>query len=291
MAIAALSPCVLKDTSTDEMIHCQKIAHLVQNLSQNTELKLQDYTHSPYSSYRMLIPYYEGNFTLNQYIATHIYACIRKMMVNEYVDLEGIGQAELPAGFYEEQTEIEEKFSAFLNYLKTKDSVVFVGKRNFGYSNGLAIRAEGKTFTLKVSTYAGIEKTDVLIPYLKQPEDINAIFSRESFCREYNAYIRCEIEEQGMNESEKQALFEKMGPVVAMYNLYEKNNNLSQLNTTSRAKRIVFEKTLGEKYYLSQDLESGGFEVFDKNYRHLGQYDFSGKQVKKAEPRNHKLLH
>lgn len=73
MAIAALSPCVLKDTSTDEMIHCQKIAHLVQNLSQNTELKLQDYTHSPYSSYRMLIPYYEGNFTLNQYIATHIY--------------------------------------------------------------------------------------------------------------------------------------------------------------------------------------------------------------------------
>ena len=103
--------------------------------------------------------------------------------------------------------------------------------------------------------------------------------------------IRCEIEEQGMNESEKQALFEKMGPVVAMYNLYEKNNNLSQLNTTSRAKRIVFEKTLGEKYYLSQDLESGGFEVFDKNYRHLGQYDFSGKQVKKAEPRNHKLLH
>ena len=108
MAIAALSPCVLKDTSTDEMIHCQKIAHLVQNLSQNTELKLQDYTHSPYSSYRMLIPYYEGNFTLNQYIATHIYACIRKMMDNEYVDLEGIGQAELPAGFYEEQTEIEE---------------------------------------------------------------------------------------------------------------------------------------------------------------------------------------
>ena len=51
MAIAALSPCVLKDTSTDEMIHCQKIAHLVQNLSQNTELKLQDYTHSPYSSF------------------------------------------------------------------------------------------------------------------------------------------------------------------------------------------------------------------------------------------------
>ena len=36
MAIAALSPCVLKDTSMDEKIHCQKIAHLVQNLSKNT---------------------------------------------------------------------------------------------------------------------------------------------------------------------------------------------------------------------------------------------------------------
>ena len=90
MAIAALSPCVLKDTSMDEKIHCQKIAHLVQNLSQNTELKLQNYTSSPYSSYRMLIPYYEGNFTLNQYIATHIYACIRKMLDDEYVDLEGV---------------------------------------------------------------------------------------------------------------------------------------------------------------------------------------------------------
>lgn len=105
-----------------------------------------------------------------------------KCWMNEYVDLEGVEQAELPTGFYEEQTEIEEKFSAYLNYLKTKDSVVFVGERNFGYSNGLAIWAEGGTFTLKVSTYVGIEKTDVLMQYLKQPEDINAIFPRESFC-------------------------------------------------------------------------------------------------------------
>lgn len=75
MAIAALSPCVLKDTSTDEMIHCQKIAHLVQNLSQNTELKLQDYTHSPYSSYRMLIPYYEGKFYVES-IYCNPYICM-----------------------------------------------------------------------------------------------------------------------------------------------------------------------------------------------------------------------
>lgn len=291
MAIAALSPCVLNDTSTDKMAHCQRIAHLVKSLSQNTKLKFQNYEKSPYSSYRMLIPYYKDDMMLNQYIASNIYACIRKMLDDEYVDLDGVEQAELPAGFYEEQTEIEEKFSAYLNYLKTKDSVVFVGKRNFGYSSGLEIQADGERFTLKVSTYVCVEKTDVLNPYLKEPEDNDAIFPRETFCCGYNEYVLREVEEKRMTENEQQALFEEIGSVVAMYNLYKKNDRLSRINTTDTAKRVVFEKIIGKKYYLSLDLESGGFEVFDKNYHHLGQYDFSGKQVKKAEPQNHKLWH
>ena len=55
--------------------------------------------------------------------------------------------------------------------------------------------------------------------------------------------------------------------------------------------QLIYKKTKGRLFYLSIDIESGGFEVFDSNYKHLGQYDFSGKKVKKAEPRSHKLKH
>ena len=36
---------------------------------------------------------------------------------------------------------------------------------------------------------------------------------------------------------------------------------------------------------------STGFEVFDKQYIHQGQYNFDCKKVKRAEAKTHKLLH
>ena len=94
-----------------------------------------------------------------------------------------------------------------------------------------------------------------------------------------------------MNQSEKIALFEKIGDTVAKYNFYERNKGLSNKNSTSYKKRIVYTRIQNKDFYLSLDLESGGFEVFDKKYIHQGQYNFDHKKVKRAEPKTHKLLH
>lgn len=291
MAIAVLSPCVLRDYDDNEMLHCKKISNLLNNLYKYSTLKLQSYQKSPYESYPMLIPYYEGQAMLNNYIAAHIYSCIQKMLDGEYIELNGVEPAILPEGFCIESTEIDEAFCSYLNYLKDKDSIIFVGEKNFGYSQGLNIKVGGMEFGMSVSTYVLIEKTDMLKPYLKEPEDVDAIFPREEFCAAYNDYVLEEAGKRRMDEPCQQALFREIGEVVAAYNFYKKSDRLSNKNTTAIAKRIVFEKSRGKKYYLSLDLESGGFEVFDKNYRHMGQYNFSGKKVKKAEPNNHKLRH
>ena len=54
---------------------------------------------------------------------------------------------------------------------------------------------------------------------------------------------------------------------------------------------LVYTKNEGSVYHLSLDFESGGFEVFDKNYVHMGQYNFSCTIAKKAQPMTHRLIH
>ena len=100
-----------------------------------------------------------------------------------------------------------------------------------------------------------------------------------------------QIEYKQMNQNEKNALFEKIGNVVAVYNFYNKNQRLCRLNSTPNKKRIVYTKNEGSVYHLSLDFESGGFEVFDKNYVHMGQYNFSCTIAKKAQPMTHRLIH
>ena len=144
---------------------------------------------------------------------------------------------------------------------------------------------------MNASTYVSIELSDILLPYLKCVDNWDSIFPRASFCSKYNQYVLDMIKSQGMGEREKQALFEDVGAIVAIYNMYSKNNRLSRINTTGAKKRIVYEKKKGKKYYLSLDLESGGYEVFDHAYRHLGQFSFSCQKVKPAEPSTHFLCH
>lgn len=75
------------------------------------------------------------------------------------------------------------------------------------------------------------------------------------------------------------------------YNVYlTKNNKLNASKDKNRysPKRQVFvndEKSV----YLSTDFENGGFEVYDKNKVHQGQYKFNGNFEKKADGKGHKL--
>ena len=100
----------------------------------------------------------------------------------------------------------------------------------------------------------------------------------------------------------KKSLFEQIGTEVALRNHYVYDSKLSALNkrkakpvrdkTTgeiTKPKRKVFKSSAGEMFYLSLDFENGGFEVFDKNAKFLGQYRFNGKFEKKSDPNTHKL--
>lgn len=98
------------------------------------------------------------------------------------------------------------------------------------------------------------------------------------------------IENEKLEQSKAIALYIEIGTLVAEYNCYTKDTTLSKKNSTDKKIRIVFKKNIGKEYYLSLDVESGGFEVFDHNLIHLGQYNFNGERVKPATPKTHKLL-
>lgn len=88
---------------------------------------------------------------------------------------------------------------------------------------------------------------------------------------------------------EKNSSFQCIGREVALRNRYVYDATLSKLNhIRSGAKRCIF-RSADRQAYLSIDFENGGFEVFDRHARHLGQYKFSGEYEKSASPSNHIL--
>lgn len=89
---------------------------------------------------------------------------------------------------------------------------------------------------------------------------------------------------------DRKALISKIGDEVAFCNGYSKNNHLSMLNSKKqKSLRTIYSKFARTPTYLSLDFESGGFEVFDKNGQHLGQYSFDGVRTKLPAPNTHKL--
>ena len=212
------------------------------------------------------------------------------MLSDEYVDLDSIPLADLPTSFHIGTDPICNAFRSYLSYLNGRDAVLFIGEDNFSVPRPIEVHAES-IFEIITSTYIDLELSNVLLPYLKDVGDCDAIFPRAAFCSKYNDHVLQKIQQQNLNQSDKNALFENVGKVVATYNMYTKNTRLSTINSTRNKRRIVYEKCQGKKYYLSLDLESGGFEVFDRQYRHLGQFSFSGIKNKPADPIHHILVH
>ena len=238
----------------------------------------------------MDMPIY-SNTTLNNLVRTTIYPVIYKMSKRDYIDLDNIQPAQCLVNMYIPDVEGKEAFLSYLNHVKN-DSIIFVGKRNYHIKSPCQFQGD-TVFSIDISKAGIIETTDVLLRYLKQDLNSDEIFPMEGFCSyvKYNDYVIKEIQNKKMNQSEKIALFEKIGDTVAKYNFYERNKGLSNKNSTSSKKRIVYTKIQNKDFHLSLDFESGGFEVFDKKYIHQGQYNFDCKKVKRAEPKTHKLLH
>lgn len=294
MPLAVLSPCLLKAdpglTFEEELLHYTNLAELLRKLFLYTNLKFQYYKKAPYDGYKMEIPNYSNNFMLNNLTAVNVYGTIQKMLLDDYIDLEGISPAIPPETFSLPTGEISKAFCSYLNYISEKDALLFIGKKNFNVPRPIEFCSE-EPFKMNTSTYVSIELTDLLLPYLNDKYDQKAIFLRADFCSKYNDYVQDKIECEGLPQREKIALFKKIGAAVAKYNGYEKDRRLTALNSTPKKIRIVYKKNSGKIFYLSFDVESGGFEVFDHSFKHLGQYNFSCLQVKSASPLTHILKH
>lgn len=290
MPFAVLSPCALDAQGKDERVHYNELAALLENLYRFTDLQFQIYKKAPFDGYKMEIPIYTQFSHLNNLVAVNIYGKIQKMLSGDYVDLDGYPPAKLPDSFCIRTDSLSIAFCSYLSYLEGKEAVLFIGEANSSVPRPVEVCANN-TFRIDTSTYLWLELSDVLLPYLKDNVNCDEIFPRALFCSKYNEYVIKTINEGCMDQSGKNALFESVGATVAAYNMYTKNTRLSKLNTTRNKKRIVYEKQAGKKYYLSLDLESGGFEVFDRSYRHLGQFSFSCNKVRPEDPENHKLIH
>lgn len=129
------------------------------------------------------------------------------------------------------------------------------------------------------------DKSDLPFPYCQSCFSLN-----ESFLQEEKS--------SRLNSNDKVSIMRKYGAEFASRNQYIKNNHLSKNNP----KYVVFTNDNGN-YAISIDQEHGGLELFAKkhiskkypngkrsSYEHLGEYNYSGKQTKDAEPTNHILF-
>lgn len=97
-------------------------------------------------------------------------------------------------------------------------------------------------------------------------------------------------------DGDKISDFTKIGLEVALRNKYIYDSGLTALNKRKakpdkngqHPKRQVFRNNKKD-VYLSTDFENGGFEVYDKNAHHLGQYKFNGDFEKDPDEDSHPL--
>lgn len=113
------------------------------------------------------------------------------------------------------------------------------------------------------------------------------LFPNVCICCEYNEMIR----EYRRDRYYFDASIIEIGREVALRNNYVESSELSAINSRySHRQRKVFVSLGDNRIYLSLDFESSGFEVFNSNTDHLGQYSFDGRLIRPPSPHDHRLL-
>jgi hypothetical protein len=82
----------------------------------------------------------------------------------------------------------------------------------------------------------------------------------------------------------KRAIIISYGRKVAERNLYKFDKKTSDLNSTSKKKRLIFSAGVAKnRIYLSIDIKKGAFEVCDYSGNHLGEYAYNGIKIKDSQ--------
>lgn len=131
------------------------------------------------------------------------------------------------------------------------------------------------------------------IIHIEEP-NYNNMFPAKDLCNGYNKW-RSEILQPAYS-GDKISDFTKIGYEVAIRNHYIYDAQLTALNKKKAKrdkkgyppKRQIFVNQLKD-VYLSTDFENGGFEVYNKNAVHQGQYRFNGDFEKDPDENSHPL--
>lgn len=288
----ALSPCIFELMSSSEteeteiahLTHLQSVLSFLQKL--NVEFDL--YENAPYfpdSQRRPPISRYH----FHRISCSSIYSKIqRKVSYSPIIYLSEHEESEIVSDYiYPENSETKESFLKYITYLN-KNSLMyllFIGLPNCEKPKPFKIRLPNGDFTEKMPIFSPMSDCSGQISSVISVSDGPDIFPNKNLCLALNEeFLRKRHTEN------KIPLIIEYGTEAALRNGFAENTRLSAINSKKQGNmRKVYSRAGKSPLYLSLDLESGGFEVFDYSGVHLGQFSFSGIQVKLPEPKTHKI--
>lgn len=286
-----LSPCLFElmsdnEPKTVELEHYEHILNLLTYLVKlNVEFDLyEDAPYYPDATKRPPITrYHYYNTSCSQ-----LYAKIQKKISYEnYVELTEYEAAEIETEYtFPKKSETKESFLRYITFLVQNSAsyLLFIGKPNMN---------KPRPMIFSWSTGETTECMPIFSPEIDLSGQLHTVFPQESslfpcsaYCTELNNHFL-----QNRDTGDRKSIIKQYAAEAASRNGYIYDQHLSMLNSKKQGNaRIVYHRLIdNQASYLSVDLESGGFEVFDHDATHLGQFSFAGNRDKPPSPKDHKL--
>lgn len=266
---------------------------------------LDSYDGAPYCCY-IGPPYanaviFQGLFSEANY-AQIVSDILSLMDGRDWIDVSGEKPAQCGALSLDANSILSRPFLQYLAWLVPNQnhgdipSLLLLGHANRTQFPKVTVTAETGSRTLETLYCPATDCHHVVAAFLGAPLNHDDMFPRRDACRALNDAFKAEP--RG-NPNYNLALFIRYAEEAAQRNGYSKHKALTQKNTSQNHKRIVFGHPQGD-YYLSADLESGGFEVFDahtkvtcrqgRSYKHLGEYNYCGELTDDPDTNGHPLF-
>lgn len=288
MIKVALSPCLMYfDNDADNIDkHYALLSDTINFIFNNFQktMEFDYYCGAPYENYTINPPDYKMSLHFFSQI-NQLFSRVQLMVSKDQINLDNYTEVCPMDNYKLPEIDYSHTFLKYINYIlkNKKDSILFLGKPNYTLNTPVKFKEGILPAVKNIKNELYKEFND-----LYAVDCTDEIFPKKEACRKANAIVLKKCNK--ISKEEKRAIYIKYGRLIAGRNNFIYDTKLSQLNSKiQKQERKIYKSSSKPIFYLSLDFESGGFEVFDKNCKHLGQYNFSCDKVKKSDPNNHKL--
>lgn len=297
-----LFECDKKTTTEYQFMHFQYLKNNISFLYDYCCVTLDFYQGAPY--WFSGNPYLKPPITESHYIKTYFFSEIMKKIqriINKNNSEKDISKTNGSLNIFGlDFIESSVCKGSFLRYLETQldvlDNCIFVLGME-GESCPVTAEFNGKTSDIQAISNLPSDCSNQVVKILNAPDDDNCFFPSKDACKTLNDSFKDEIANKNLTNAEKISIRRKYGCEFASRNYYSKDKKLTKSNPTYSV--FLHNKN---RYAISVDQEHGGIEVFKKknttkkynggktsSFMHIGEYSYSGKQTKDAEPDHHIL--